>query len=368
MERNSVLLTDSPIDSRCGGGIVSLNLLEVLREISAVKLILSGQHFPDSKYDGIPAYCIKANQFGYSDSDPFFSDVFSKAIIESSETPYDLTVSYGCPWQNSFEYLKDNQFIKLIADLAPHDVNISREEHMRLNGSYPFSHLTNEFLFKRMYLKHLRLADLVIVHSKSSSEYIQKTAELKNQPLVIPHGAYLPKEIPELPKEFRPMYMGSLGADKGIIYLINGVVNSKKGINLILAGGESQHFSAEDKYKERFIVYGPVDSFHELYKKTSVGVFPSVTEGFGICGLECMSYGRPVIVSTGTGVADLIQDGREGFVIPIRDSNAIKTSLEWFNDNPTEVRRMGRNARETSEKYGWESIKKQYKDAINALY
>lgn len=363
---NSILLTDSAINKTSGGGIVSFNLLEVLQELSDVKLILSGQHFPDGKYDGkIPSYCIRPDQFNYYC--PYFQDYFAKALIESGNIPsIELAISYGCPWGDTFEYLKKNTFSKCVADLAPHDVLLSRQEHLKFAGKYDYPHLNDEFLFK-MYLKHLRLADLVIVHSKISADYIEKAAGLKKTPVSIPHGTYIPNDIPQYPDEFIPANMGSLGADKGLVYLINAIINCKPEINLMLGGFESQGFNIEDKYKNRFKVVGAITNLYDFYKQVSVFVAPSVTEGFGLCGLEAMAHGRPVIVSTGTGVADLIQDGREGFVIPIRDPNIIREKLEWFKDNPGEIKRMGAEARKTAEKYSWELIKKRYIDEIQKI-
>jgi glycosyltransferase involved in cell wall biosynthesis len=207
----------------------------------------------------------------------------------------------------------------------------------------------------------------VIVHSHSSAEYIQKEAELKEKPVVIPHGTYIPSSVPDLPDKFTPGYMGSLGFDKGVIYLFRAIITSKPEINLIIGGREAQNFNIEDKYKNRFTVYGLVDNLYEFYKTISIGIFPSVTEGFGICGLECLAHGRPIITTPGTGVSELIQDGREGFIVPIRNSDAIKEKLEWFAENPSEIQRMGKNAQQLSNKFDWKNIKKIYRDVIEEL-
>lgn len=70
--------------------------------------------------------------------------------------------------------------------------------------------------------------------------------------------------------------------------------------------------------------------------------------------------GTPVIVSEGVGAKDMVEDGRDGFIVPIRDPDAIIEKLQYFMDNPLEVRRMGHNARITAEKYSWSKIEKMY--------
>ncbi|MBA7713935.1 hypothetical protein ES703_122946 [subsurface metagenome] len=60
----------------------------------------------------------------------------------------------------------------------------------------------------------------------------------------------------------------------------------------------------------------------------------------------------------------MARDGEDGFVIPIRDVKAIKEKIQYFYDNPEEIKRMGRNAREYIEKYTWE----RYGDGLVKAY
>ena len=63
---------------------------------------------------------------------------------------------------------------------------------------FPYPHLDNDILWG-LYSRHLRLADKVIVHSKKSAEYIKRKATLINDPIVIPHGCYLPNTFERYP-------------------------------------------------------------------------------------------------------------------------------------------------------------------------
>lgn len=360
---DSVLITNSGINKFSGGGIVSLNLLEVLRMVSHPALILCNEHFHGG-YEGINSQCLDPRQFGYDD--PFFYDYFASSNIQGKD--FGLAITYGCPFGETVRELKTNSFCKVICDLAPHNIKISQEEHLRLPPhQYPFPHLTNQYLLG-LYLKQLRLADKVIVHSHSSAEYIMKEAGLAEKPLVIPHGCYPPDEIPETPTEFMPGYFGSLGKDKGIIYLINAIIssnNKEQRMELTIGGREAAGFNIGE-YQSYFHVLGET-SLPEFYKQISVYVQPSVIEGFGITPLEAMAYYRPIIASEGAGMSELISDGKDGFVVPRRDSGAIAEKLQDFRDNPSEIDRMGRNARKTAERYTWDKIKKQYIEVANAL-
>jgi glycosyltransferase involved in cell wall biosynthesis len=81
--------------------------------------------------------------------------------------------------------------------------------------------------------------------------------------------------------------------------------------------------------------------------------------------VEAMACGVPVIASTNTGVADLLTDGQEGFIVPIRDSRSIRERLEWMLAHPAERDRMGEAAlRRVTSIGGWEA----YGAAVERTY
>jgi len=89
------------------------------------------------------------------------------------------------------------------------------------------------------------------------------------------------------------------------------------------------------------------------YEDADVLILPSVEEGFGKVVAEAMACGLPVVVSENTGAKDLVENGENGFIVPIRDVKRLKEKILYFNDNPEITRRMGKNARKTVEKYTW---------------
>ena len=90
----------------------------------------------------------------------------------------------------------------------------------------------------------------------------------------------------------------------------------------------------------------------EAYRDSDVFVFPSLVEGMGLVVLEAMACGLPVIVSP-NGPGDLVRDGVDGFVIPIRDPEAIRDRLERLYRDPLLRAEMGRNARARALQYDW---------------
>lgn len=349
----STFLTDSGINLVTGGGIVGANMIDSLEKYNP-QYIFSKEKIKTIK--NIPNYSINPFDYGYSNENPFFIDYICFHFIP--RISIDLVVTYGCPFGLTIEEYKRVFKSKIICDLPPHNIDISKEEHQKHGVEYRYPHLVDDMLWK-LYSRHLNLADRVIVHSKKSAEYIQKKSCLKEMPVVIPHGCFPPDKTPILPDNISPGYFGACGFDKGIIYLIKSWAESKYSHNkyLYLGGHDSKNFKYPDI---RFKPLGSIDDLTDFYKYINFGIYPSVTEGFNICALETMAYGRPIIVAEGAGVSEFIQDGREGFIVPIRDIEAIKNKINYFYENPSEIKRMGVEARKTAEQYTWENIIKIY--------
>jgi glycosyltransferase involved in cell wall biosynthesis len=356
MEMKSCLITNSGINKTSGGGVVGFNLLASLGKCTKVARVLSTD-LPDGATD----YSINPIHYGYNQTEPwknspFLMDYFAETLLPDDA---DLFVFYGDPFNQTVQKIRDRYMSKIVSDLAPHNISLSREEHLANGAQYPYPHLTEKLLWS-WYSHHLKQSDVVITHSKISADYIKNQAGLSNNPVCIPHGCYVPDSIPPLPEVFTPGYFGAFGFDKGVQHLMAawiGFISPDKA-TLHLAGNKGLNLM--ENIKNLFTIYDFVPDIGDFYKNINVGIYPSVTEGFGIPALECMSYGRPIITTPGCGVSELITDGKEGFIIPIRDPKAIREKMLYFIDNPVEIKRMGAEARKTATNYSWETVQDAY--------
>jgi glycosyltransferase involved in cell wall biosynthesis len=87
-----------------------------------------------------------------------------------------------------------------------------------------------------------------------------------------------------------------------------------------------------------------------------VFVLPSLVEGFPMTALEAMACGVPVIVSENTFGLDVVRDGYNGYVVPIRDVGAIVDRLRLLAGDEALRSSMSKNARATAEEYSWEAF------------
>jgi glycosyltransferase involved in cell wall biosynthesis len=90
-----------------------------------------------------------------------------------------------------------------------------------------------------------------------------------------------------------------------------------------------------------------------LYRSADVFVLPAISEAFGRVVLEAMASGVPVIVSENTGAADTIEDGESGYVVPIRDADAIAERLLFLYEHPDQRQTMGEQALRQASRFTW---------------
>jgi glycosyltransferase involved in cell wall biosynthesis len=99
----------------------------------------------------------------------------------------------------------------------------------------------------------------------------------------------------------------------------------------------------------------PQRQLARLMSQSHVLVLPSVEDGFGLVLGQAMACGCPVICSENTAGEDLVDDGRQGFVVPIRDAQAIALRLDQLCQDDSLRKEMGAAARQkVAELGGWD--------------
>ena len=93
-------------------------------------------------------------------------------------------------------------------------------------------------------------------------------------------------------------------------------------------------------------------------ERQDVLVFPSLFEGFGLVILEAMSRGLPVITTAHTAGPDLIEDGHDGFLVPIRSAAAIAEKLEGLRREPARLAAMREAARTKAAARTWDAYRR----------
>ena len=107
----------------------------------------------------------------------------------------------------------------------------------------------------------------------------------------------------------------------------------------------------------------------DLLKQSHIMAFPSwYREGLPKSVIEAEAIGRPIVTTDSVGCRDTVVDGKNGFMIPIKDSDALATALKKLIDNPELRQTMGKNAREFAvNKFDINDVVKVHLDVYNNL-
>jgi len=76
-------------------------------------------------------------------------------------------------------------------------------------------------------------------------------------------------------------------------------------------------------------------------------LLPTYTEAAPAAVMESFACGLPAITTDAGGCPEIVEDGKNGLLVPVRDVPALKNAVEWMHDNPKERHGMGINARTT---------------------
>ncbi len=206
--------------------------------------------------------------------------------------------------------------------------------------------------------EELRHAQRVIVASTFTKETLAE-APCPAKIDIIPYGAPPPisREIRKSSGSLKVLFAGSLGQRKGLSYLLKAIEMMKDSVDLTLLGRKAASDcrpleSAVRKY--RWLPSLTHAGVLREMQNHDVLVFPSLFEGFGLVILEAMAQGTPVITTAQTCGPDIIEDGSDGFIVPIRASEAIADKLELLARDRDRLRAMKQAAQRKAESCRWE--------------
>lgn len=209
--------------------------------------------------------------------------------------------------------------------------------------------------------EELRLADRIFV----ASTFTRRTLEQCPFPIapisVVPYGADIgicssPQKTTKPSDPLRILFVGGLGQRKGLSYLLEAIKTLGPSVHLTLIGRKSVDSCrpldmATDTH--RWIPSLPHEDILREMRNHDVFVFPSLFEGFGLVITEALSQGLPVITTPNTCGPDVISEGVDGFIIPIRDSEAIAEKIELLLRDRNLLEAMSEAAQEKARQLTW---------------
>jgi glycosyltransferase involved in cell wall biosynthesis len=192
---------------------------------------------------------------------------------------------------------------------------------------------------------------------------------------VVPYGidvSQFPARAAYRPKgKLKVVFLGSLVQRKGLSYLFEAVRQlSSRHVEVVLCGRGFWD-------KELIAHYGqlPVTLRLGLNRQRVVTelhagdifVLPSLAEGFGHVVLQAMAAGLPVLTTPNTCGPDVVREGVDGFIVPVRDSDAIAARLAWALEHRSALMEMGHAAAVQGRQFSWDRFRHGVRSAYTAM-
>ncbi len=233
------------------------------------------------------------------------------------------------------------------------------------------------FKFKQMVFKHVvkraaRKSAAVLTGSEFVKDDLIKFANVSPDKVTVTHEAAdaikdTPEEVSSLGGKQFLMYVGRPTPHKNLERLIEAFVKLKSqhpDLLLVLAGKKDANYRRIEAVVQKRGLEGVVftDFVSEgqlrwLYEHCAVYVFPSLSEGFGLPGLEAMAHGAPVVASNATCLPEIYGDAAQYFD-PLDVEAMAKAINEVLTDNDLRGELIKKGEAQVK-KYSWQRMAEQ---------
>jgi glycosyltransferase involved in cell wall biosynthesis len=217
-------------------------------------------------------------------------------------------------------------------------------------------------------------ADIVITASEFTKQTLVDNGVNSSIINVVPYGLnydhfYRDDDGRNMHEVYKILFVGSWNQRKGLSYLVEAFRRLRNGIpaELHICGrGIMDRNLIGGENADSIVLHEniPHEELVSLYQTSDVFVFPSLCEGFGYVILEAMVNGLPVITTGHTAGPDIIEHGKEGYIIPIRDIDSIVKHLTYLYKNPETRELMGKESRKKALQFTYQRFRDQIADIV----
>lgn len=173
---------------------------------------------------------------------------------------------------------------------------------------------------------------------------------------LLPYGVNLSRFQPvaePVEGRFDILFVGGMSLRKGVQYLVQAYQKiSHPAKSLTFVGAPSQELITLLKMRglwptdARVLGHMPQTELKNVMSRSHVMVLPSIEEGLATVQAQAMACRCPVIGTFHTGADDLFSNADEGFIVPVRDVDALAERLQQLADHPEARAAMGQRALE----------------------
>jgi len=208
---------------------------------------------------------------------------------------------------------------------------------------------------RRSYQKLYVQADALVVLSRFVGQQVIDWVDPSLEPKihVIEHGILeLDCPLPDRQKARAELglerdaqvavFIGTIRSYKGISDLIDAIgiaCRTQPKLRLIIAGSPQEAFGPYQDQIERLGLTPFIQAYPKyvseqfkatLYAAADIAILPHRDPSQSAMGLEALAAGKPIIVTRGGGLVELVDEGVNGYSVPIKDPAKLAEALDRF--------------------------------------
>lgn len=218
----------------------------------------------------------------------------------------------------------------------------------------------------------------IVVETRSVKDMISKWT--KSKIYVIPDGVEYGKiQDIEAGSDRKPdiLFVGRLVKVKGIDILIRAIPIVKRAIpniTVYIAGYGPRENELRDLVKKldlnkhvKFLGFVPENDKFKYYKASKIVAIPSRWENSPITLYEAMASGKAVVASNVSGIPDVLEDGKTGFLFECEDVEELANKIIILLTDEALRNAMGTAARDKAKEYDWRNVVKKRAEIYEAI-
>lgn len=201
--------------------------------------------------------------------------------------------------------------------------------------------------------REYELADAVIVLSSFAEKSFEARGLPPDRVKVLPLGSELGRFRPEesviesrvkrilAGEPLRVLTVGTFSGRKGAVDLAHIARRLAKQMTFRFVGDDTAECAhLADVNSIEFVARRPQNSLAIEYEWADLFLFPTIEDGYAVVLAQAQANGLPVLATTNSAAPDILEEGRTGWVLPIRSPDAFIDRLRWCDQNRQAVADM----------------------------
>src|SRR5687767_14831107 len=240
-----------------------------------------------------------------------------------------------------------------------------------------FDRSRNYGAFRRFFQRRLDMLSAAIAVSQSTIVALERYFDADWK--IIPNGIDTELFRPDVPRppELRSdvpviLFLGRFDPRNGLSTLIDAFKRVKgrhRRAQLVVVGDGPlrNHYRTKGRDPDITFVGAVLDGRPGYYAHSAIYACPTTKASFGVTLLESMACQTPIVCSDILGFRDVVAHGREAFMVPSKDPDALANGLVHLLDDEALRARLGATGRQRALEYDWRNVSAQVLEVYESI-